>query len=67
MEGGCQKIRLDQSHEKKDKKNTRPPATPSAKTAAYVEAGENDNLIVQKLKNPMHWASSVSASWTRTR
>ena len=34
---------------------------------AYIEAGENDNLIVQKLEaNPTRSASSASASSTRT-
>ncbi len=34
---------------------------------AYIEAGENDNLIVQKLvANPAAWAYSDSAFWIRT-
>jgi hypothetical protein len=64
------RIRLDQSLEKRaTRKNFKAISQTVREDGAYVEAGENDNLIVQKLEKPipMHWVSSGSASWTRTR
>jgi hypothetical protein len=49
-----QEFDLDQGHEKeRQEKISRPPAQTVREDGAYVEAGENDNLIVQKLNaNP---------------
>ena len=69
MEGGGQKICMDQGHEKeRQEKISKPSAHTIREDGAYIEAGENDNLIVQKLEaNPNAWVFSVSVSSTRTR
>ena len=53
MEGGCKKIDWIKAMKKKDKKAYKSICHSVREDGAYVEAGENDNLIVQKLnKNP---------------
>ncbi len=53
MEGGCKKFSFIKSMKKKDKKAYKGICHTVREDGAYVEAGENDNLIVQKLqKNP---------------
>ncbi len=53
MEGGCKKFAFIKSMKKKDKKAYKGICHNVREDGAYVEAGENDNLIVQKLqKNP---------------
>ena len=53
MEGGCKKYSWIASMKKKDKKSYKGICHTIREDGAYVEAGENDNLIVQKLqKNP---------------
>lgn len=53
MEGGCKKFDWIKSMKKKDKKAYKAICHTIREDGAYVEAGENDNLIVQKLeKNP---------------
>ena len=53
MEGGCKKFAWIKAMKKKDKKAYKGICHTVREDGAYVEAGENDNLIVQKLeKNP---------------
>ncbi|MGH1439904.1 MAG: PstS family phosphate ABC transporter substrate-binding protein [Cellvibrionaceae bacterium] len=53
MEGGCKKFAWIKAMKKKDKKAYKSVCHTIREDGAYVEAGENDNLIVQKLqKNP---------------
>ena len=53
MEGGCDRIPALAELKKTDEAKQRRSARRSARTAPIVEAGENDNLIVQKLEaNP---------------
>jgi phosphate transport system substrate-binding protein len=53
MEGGAQKFAWIKAMKKKDKKQYKAIAHTIREDGAYVEAGENDNLIVQKLEaNP---------------
>lgn len=53
MEGGCKKIDWIKAIKKKDKKKYKSICHTVREDGAYIEAGENDNLIVQKLeKNP---------------
>lgn len=49
MEGGCKAIPKLQELVKKDEKQLKPVCHSIREDGAYVEAGENDNLIVQKL------------------
>ena len=49
MEGGAKKFGWIKSMKKKDKKKYKAIAHTIREDGAYVEAGENDNLIVQKL------------------
>jgi phosphate transport system substrate-binding protein len=49
MEGGCKKIDWIKAMKKKDKKAYKTVCHTVREDGAYVEAGENDNLIVQKL------------------
>lgn len=49
MEGGCKKIGWIKAMKKKDKKAYKKICHSIREDGAYVEAGENDNLIVQKL------------------
>jgi phosphate transport system substrate-binding protein len=49
MEGGCKKIGWIKAMKKKDKKKYKSICHTVREDGAYVEAGENDNLIVQKL------------------
>jgi len=49
MEGGCKKIAWIKAMKKKDKKRYKGICHTVREDGAYVEAGENDNLIVQKL------------------
>ena len=49
MEGGCKKIDWIKAMKKKDKKAYKAICHTVREDGAYVEAGENDNLIVQKL------------------
>jgi phosphate transport system substrate-binding protein len=53
MEGGCKKIGWIKAMKKSDKKAYKRVCHTVREDGAYVEAGENDNLIVQKLEaNP---------------
>ncbi len=53
MEGGCKKIGWIKALKKKDKKHFKAVCHTVREDGAYIEAGENDNLIVQKLQaNP---------------
>jgi len=53
MEGGAKKIAWIKAMKKKDKKKYKTICHTVREDGAYVEAGENDNLIVQKLEaNP---------------
>jgi len=49
MEGGCKKIDWIKALKKKDKKQYKRICHTIREDGAYIEAGENDNLIVQKL------------------
>lgn len=49
MEGGCKKIDWIKALKKKDKKQYKGICHTIREDGAYIEAGENDNLIVQKL------------------
>ncbi len=49
MEGGCKKFDWIKAMKKKDKKAYKAVCHGVREDGAYVEAGENDNLIVQKL------------------
>ncbi len=49
MEGGCKKFDWIKAMKKKDKKAYKKLCHTIREDGAYVEAGENDNLIVQKL------------------
>ena len=49
LEGGCKKIGWIEAMKKKDKKRYKAICHTVREDGAYVEAGENDNLIVQKL------------------
>ena len=54
MEGGCKKIGWIKAMKKKDKKKYKSICHTVREDGAYIEAGENDNLIVQKLEaNPI--------------
>ncbi len=53
MEGGCKQYPFIKSMKKKDKQAYKAICHTIREDGAYVEAGENDNLVVQKLeKNP---------------
>jgi len=53
MEGGCKKFDWIKAMKKKDKKAYKKVCHTVREDGLYIEAGENDNLIVQKLeKNP---------------
>ena len=53
MEGGCKKIDWIKALKKKNKSKYKSICHSVREDGAYIEAGENDNLIVQKLtKNP---------------
>ncbi len=53
MEGGCKKIGWIKAMKKKDKKAYKRICHTLREDGAYIEAGENDNLIVRKLEaNP---------------
>ena len=53
LEGGCKKIDWIKAMKKKDKPKFKSVCHSVREDGAYVEAGENDNLIVQKLNaNP---------------
>jgi len=53
MEGGCKKIDWIKAMKKTDKKLFKAVCHTVREDGAYIEAGENDNLIVQKLEaNP---------------
>ena len=53
MEGGCKKFAWIKAMKKKDKKAYKGICHNVREDGAYIESGENDNLIVQKLtKNP---------------
>ena len=53
MEGGCKKFDWIKAMKKQDKKKYKALCHTVREDGAYVEAGENDNLIVQKLEaNP---------------
>lgn len=49
MEGGCKKFKWIKAMKKKDKKHYKATCHTVREDGAYIEAGENDNLIVQKL------------------
>ena len=50
MEGGCKKFDFIKAMKKKDKKAYKGICHTVREDGAYIEAGENDNLIVQKLE-----------------
>lgn len=50
MEGGCKKIDWIKAMKKKDKKAYKALCHTVREDGKYIEAGENDNLIVQKLE-----------------
>jgi len=50
MEGGCKKIFWIAAMKKKDKKQYKQTCHSVREDGPYIEAGENDNLIVQKLE-----------------
>ncbi len=53
LEGGCKQIDFIKAMEKEDKKKFQAVCMGVREDGVYVEAGENDNLIVQKLQaNP---------------
>mgnify|MGYP001821551774 FL=1 len=53
MEGGCKKFDFIKAMKKTDKKGYKAACHTVREDGPYIEAGENDNLIVQKLdKNP---------------
>lgn len=53
LEGGCKQIDFIKAMEKDDKKKFQAVCMGVREDGAYIEAGENDNLIVQKLQaNP---------------
>jgi phosphate transport system substrate-binding protein len=53
MEGGCEKVSWIAAMKKKDKNQYKAICHSIREDGAYIEAGENDNLIVQKLNaNP---------------
>ena len=53
LEGGCKQIDFIKAMEKEDKKKFQAVCMGVREDGAYIEAGENDNLIVQKLQaNP---------------
>jgi len=53
MEGGCKKFKWIKAMKKKNKKAYKALCHTVREDGAYIEAGENDNLIVQKLEaNP---------------
>ena len=53
LEGGCKRIDFIKAMEKEDKKKFQAVCMGVREDGVYVEAGENDNLIVQKLQaNP---------------
>jgi phosphate transport system substrate-binding protein len=53
MEGGCKQFPFIKAMKKKDKQSYKAVCHRIREDGAYVESGENDNLIVQKLqKNP---------------
>ena len=53
LEGGCKKIKWIKAMKKADKNKYKATCHTVREDGAYVEAGENDNLIVQKLEaNP---------------
>mgnify|MGYP001828934382 FL=1 len=53
MEGGCKQFESIKAMKKEDKKKYKAVCHGVREDGAYIEAGENDNLIVQKLeKNP---------------
>ncbi len=53
LEGGCKKFGFIKAMKKSDKKGYKTVCHTIREDGAYVEAGENDNLIVQKLEaNP---------------
>lgn len=51
MEGGAKKFETLAALSKKDKKAFQQVAHTLREDGAYIEAGENDNLIIQKLRN----------------
>ncbi len=51
MEGGCKKVDWIKAMKKKDKKKYKSICHTVREDGAYIEAGENDNLIVQKLES----------------
>jgi phosphate transport system substrate-binding protein len=53
MEGGCKSFEFIEAMKKTDKKKYKAVCQSLREDGAYIEAGENDNLIVQKLEaNP---------------
>ena len=50
LEGGCKTFDFIEAMKKKDKKSYKAVCHSIREDGAYVEAGENDNLIVQKLE-----------------
>ena len=50
MEGGCKKVDWIKAMKKKDKKSYKRICHTIREDGAFIEAGENDNLIVQKLE-----------------
>ncbi len=54
MEGGCRKFDFIKAMKSKDKKKYKATCHSVREDGAYIEAGENDNLIVQKLQANPH-------------
>jgi phosphate transport system substrate-binding protein len=50
MEGGCSKISAIEALKKEDEKRFKAVCQSLREDGAYIEAGENDNLIVQKIE-----------------
>jgi phosphate transport system substrate-binding protein len=49
MEGGCEEFDMIKAMKKSDKNKFKATCHTVREDGAYIEAGENDNLIVQKL------------------
>jgi phosphate transport system substrate-binding protein len=66
MDHGCKEFGASQGRWKSRREEIQGGLPAIREDGAYIEAGENDNLIVQKLvANPMRWASSAIASWKK--
>ena len=67
IEGGCKTFDWIAAIKEEDKSKYKSICRSIREDGAYVEAGENDNLIVQKLApTRKRWACSATPSWNRT-